>query len=171
MDDYYSQIAPGYDALHGAEQDAKTRELLAKVELPQNATVLDVGCGTGRSSLLLPDAQWHGIEPSPGLIAYAAPDICGRIFAGRAEDLPFGEASFDAVLCVTVLQNVTDAHKALSEMRRVLKPNGVLLLSFLRKAQHRDSYEKIVRELFHVKATWEFAQDVCYVCERPSQLI
>jgi len=166
MDDYYSQIAPGYDALHGAEQDAKVRELLAKVELAQNATVLDVGCGTGRSSLLLPDVQWHGIEPSPGLIAHAALDVRGRILNGVAEDLPFGEASFDVVLCVTVLQNVTDAHKALSEMRRVLKPNGVLLLSFLRKAQQRASYDEMAREFFLVKTTWEFAQDVCYVCER-----
>ncbi len=166
MDDYYSQIAPGYDELHGREQDAKLRELLARVDLRAGATVLDVGCATGRSIAFFPDAHWHGVEPSAGLIAHAAPDARSRIIRASAEDLPFGEAAFDAVVCVTVLQNVTDAARALDELRRVLKPRGVLLLSFLRKAARREELDGLVRVRFAVRDAWEFAQDACYVCAR-----
>ena len=166
MDDYYSQIAPGYDELHGREQDAKLRELLARVTLREHATVLDVGCATGRSAAFLPDALWHGVEPSAGLVARATPSVRARILTGRAESLPFGEASFDVVLCVTVLQNVDDATRAMDEMRRVLKPRGILLVSFLRKAAQREAFDRLLRERFAVRDSWEFAQDTCYVCVR-----
>ena len=166
MDAYYSQIAPGYDELHGREQDAKLRELLARVTLREHATVLDVGCATGRSAAFLPDALWHGGEPSAGLVARATPSVRARILTGRAESLPFGEASFDVVLCVTVLQNVDDATRAMDEMRRVLKPRGILLVSFLRKAAQREAFDRLLRERFAVRESWEFAQDTCYVCVR-----
>jgi len=166
MDDYYTEIAPGYDELHGAEQDAKIRELLSRASLPVHATVLDVGCGTGRSLAFFPDACWQGIEPSSGLIANAHDGARPLMNCGIAEELQFGDASFDLVLCVTVLQNVRDPARALDEMRRVLKPGGTLLLSFLRKAEKRATYDALIRERFAVRDSWEFAQDACYAGKR-----
>jgi SAM-dependent methyltransferase len=48
---------------------------------------------------------------------------------GAAEELPFPEASFDGALMLAVLEHVADSHRALCELRRVLRPNGMLLVA------------------------------------------
>jgi 2-polyprenyl-6-hydroxyphenyl methylase/3-demethylubiquinone-9 3-methyltransferase len=50
-----------------------------------------------------------------------------------AEKLPFDDASFDAVLCVDVLEHVSDVQQVLSEIKRVLKKNGLLFFDTINK--------------------------------------
>jgi len=159
--DYYSEIAPGYDELHGEEQDRKLVSFLERVTIPDAATVLDVGCGTGRSIRLL-NGHWHGVEPAEGLIEHAHPEAKPRIVKGVAEDLPFPDASFDVVLSLTVLQNVEDPAKALAEMKRVCKPSGIMLISYLNVAASR--LDVLVRELFSVQEEWERKPDRMFIC-------
>lgn len=166
MDDYYDRIAPGYDELHGEEQERKLTAFLDRVTLKPNSTILDVGCGTGRSILFFEGMQWHGIEPSAGLIAHANPEAKNRILQGRGEDLPYPEGSFDVILSLTALQNYTDPAKGVEEMHRVCKPKGLILLSFIKKTTKRSAFDEIVRKKLYVIESWEEAQDILYVCQR-----
>ena len=78
--------------------------------------VLDVGCGNGMVYRVLSDCEVKGVDPlpeSPGVVR------------GTAEELPFAEGAFDVVTCFDVLEHVKDHGKAIAEIRRVLKPEGV----------------------------------------------
>ncbi len=96
--------------------------------------VLEVAVGTGRN---LP--YYHGvrsltgIDLSPGMLAVArdraaALGIEADLRTGNAEALEFGDATFDTVLCTISLCNIPDDRAAISEMYRVLKPGGRLVL-------------------------------------------
>jgi len=160
---YYSDIAEGYDELHGAEQDRKLQQFLDRVTLNPHSTLLDVGCATGRSAQLL-DVQWFGVEPAKGLIEQAPPEIRERIKHAKGE-LPFPEAGFDTILSLTCLQNYDDIPQGIREMVRVCKPNGLLLISFLKKAKNAAVIEHEIRTL-HVEDFWEEQHDKMFICRR-----
>jgi ubiquinone/menaquinone biosynthesis C-methylase UbiE len=96
--------------------------------------VLEVAVGTG---LNLPeyalDTRVTGIDLSPEMleiarrrISLSAHEVDLRI--GDAQDLPFDDASFDAVVCTYSLCNIPDPAVAIAEMHRVLRPGGRLVL-------------------------------------------
>jgi ubiquinone/menaquinone biosynthesis C-methylase UbiE len=96
--------------------------------------VLEVAVGTGRNLPLYPAGMTvTGIELSPAMLAIArrrAADL-GRDFdlvEGDAEHLPWGDASFDTVVCTLSLCTIPDPAAAIGEMKRVLVPGGRLLL-------------------------------------------
>ena len=87
--------------------------------------ILDVGCGTSPYRLLIPHESWRGLEID-------TPEARSR---GGADDFydgfsfPYASQHFDGVLCNQVLEHVFTPEKFLSELFRVLKPGGNLLLS------------------------------------------
>lgn len=88
--------------------------------------VLDVGCGEGTLARYLADRGHEviGIDPDPNVLPA---DTQGAHFMlAHATNLPFGDDSFDAVVSAMVLHH-TRIELALVEMRRVLKPGGVLV--------------------------------------------
>jgi ubiquinone/menaquinone biosynthesis C-methylase UbiE len=95
--------------------------------------VLEVAIGTGRNLPHYPPGAITGIELSPAMLAIArqrAADL-GRdvdLQEGDAEHLPFGDASFDTVVCALSLCTIPDPAAAISEMKRVLVSGGRLLL-------------------------------------------
>jgi O-antigen biosynthesis protein len=104
--------------------------------------VLDAGCGVGYGSLLLHEARAEsviGVDIAPDAIE-AANKRAGhvaRFLVGDMVALPFEDASFDLVVCFEAIEHVRDQHGALDEMRRVLGPNGVLIMS----SPNRDVYQ------------------------------
>lgn len=94
-------------------------------------TVLDVGCGGGLTCEFLAarGAVVSGIDLSARSIAVARQHAAQQGLVidyrqGRAEQLPHGDAQFDAVVCVDVLEHVSDLAQTLREIHRVLKPGG-----------------------------------------------
>lgn len=100
--------------------------------IAEHGRVLDAGSGTG--SLAFATAERHGgahvlgIDPSLEYVAYAnSRNRFGdrvNFEVGDAQDLRFGDASFDAVVSLLVINFIPDAKKALLEFRRVTKPGG-----------------------------------------------
>ena len=88
--------------------------------------VLDVGCGDGTLIRELRDAGIHtiGLEIDPALVHLAVARGLD-VREGRAEALPFSDATFDAVVCSVVVP-YTDQRMAVSEWARVLRPAGIV---------------------------------------------
>jgi SAM-dependent methyltransferase len=94
-----------------------------------------VGCGTGELSRAVvasaSPAQVHGVDPSEGFVAYArarTPDSCASFKIGDAQELPYGDATFDAVVSGLVLNFVPGPGRAVAEMRRVSVNGGTVAL-------------------------------------------
>jgi ubiquinone/menaquinone biosynthesis C-methylase UbiE len=98
------------------------------------AKVLDVACGTGYGAAEVAKvaSSVEGVDISPEVVAHASktyksPNL--RFRAGSLLDLPFPDGHFDAVTCFETIEHVDDAEKALSELRRVVRPGGQVFLS------------------------------------------
>ena len=95
--------------------------------------VLDVGTGTGSLASALEttmtSSEIVGIDPSEGFINYAkknAKSGRARFEVGDAQALRFPDASFDQTMALLVMNFVPDHNKAIGEMRRVTRPQGVV---------------------------------------------
>ncbi len=90
--------------------------------------VLDIGCGTGRNLPLFGSGVTAiGVDPCPQALQKArrrAPSV--PLVRARAEALPFRDGAFDTVVSGLVFCSVSDVPRGLAEVRRVLKPAGVL---------------------------------------------
>lgn len=100
---------------------------------PAPLAVLDLACGDGALLSLLaardqPGLALHGLDFSAGELAAAARRLAGRarLVRSRAQRLPYADASFDLVLSHMALMLMEDAGQVLAEMRRVLRPGGVV---------------------------------------------
>ena len=95
---------------------------------------LEVAVGTGLNLPFYPgDVQLTGVDFSPAMLNLARrrAEQLGRVIDLReadAHELPFPDASFDTVVCTYGLCAIPDDSRAVSEMKRVLRPGGLLLL-------------------------------------------
>jgi 2-polyprenyl-6-hydroxyphenyl methylase/3-demethylubiquinone-9 3-methyltransferase len=106
----------------------------------QGRDVLDLGCAGGfmAEALALRGAHVTGIDPAADAIDAArahARESGLRIGydVGVGEALPYESASFDAVVCVDVLEHVADLNKVLSEVVRTLRPGGLFLFDTINR--------------------------------------
>lgn len=102
---------------------------ISRVIRPISGKVLDVGChgGTFTQVVLkkIGSKDIYGVDISPSAIQYIKKKIpYGHFQVASAEDLPFKDDTFDAVVCLEVLEHVDNPVKAISEIRRVLKKGG-----------------------------------------------
>lgn len=105
----------------------------ALADLPTRGRVLELGCGAGRMIGALgrarPGLARVGIDVSRIALDHAArvcPDLEIRHQADPGGPLPAGDGEFDAALVLDVLEHVDDPARVLGELRRVLKPGGML---------------------------------------------
>lgn len=93
--------------------------------------VLDIGCGYGayydRLNPRFPDLSYYGVDLSEGMLRQHAAYETGRLTVGEATQLPFTSGSFDVVMANHMLYHIPDLEAAMREIKRVLKPDGVLM--------------------------------------------
>jgi len=135
--------AATYDALRPADANWWERfELLVREGDLRGRRVLDVGCGTGTLAAALAEqaqAKVWGVDPSEAMLAEArakAPRAVG-FRAGRAEELPFRDGWFERAT-MTLVAHLVERPVAFAELRRVLGPDGRLVLATFDPAHFGD---------------------------------
>ncbi|MFB8128728.1 class I SAM-dependent methyltransferase [Streptomyces mirabilis] len=126
----FARIYPRINAFAEAHGSIEHREeLLAGA----HGRVVEIGAGTGANFTHYPPEveQVVAVEPEPRLRALAEQAAAKaaapvEVWAGRAEELPLDDDSFDVAVCSLVLCTIADVPGALSEAKRVLKPGGEL---------------------------------------------
>ena len=91
--------------------------------------ILDVGCGTGANLIMLSkygDAE--GVDVSEDAIAFCRERGLDKVRLGAGEALPYEDSTFDLVTAFDVVEHMDDDLVGLSEMQRVLRPGGRVLL-------------------------------------------
>jgi ubiquinone/menaquinone biosynthesis C-methylase UbiE len=104
--------------------------MLNATEVGTDTTFLDVGCGSGGSSVLAKErgAEVHGIDVAEGLLSFAIQRVPKGIFqVADIEDLPYEDDMFDVIFAANSLQYSEDRIAALHELKRVCKPNGRII--------------------------------------------
>jgi ubiquinone/menaquinone biosynthesis C-methylase UbiE len=136
--------------------------------------ILSVGCGPAIIEKKLSEYGFNvtGLDVSAEALK-CAPDSV-RTFAGNAEEMPFAESSFDAVIYIASLQFIENYRRALQQSFKVLMPGGrivIMLLNpqsdfFKQRRREGDSYvnmirhtnlqkmEKVTKELFDIKTEY-----------------
>lgn len=104
--------------------------------VPPRYTCLEVGIGTGPNLRYLrdvPNIRVLGLEPNEYMQPYLAAEASKQqvemeVIPGYSEEIPLEDGAVDLVVCTLVLCSVRDVGRSLSEMARVLKPGGRLLV-------------------------------------------
>ena len=97
-----------------------------KVDRPR---ILDVGCGTGGNLTLLSQfGDAEGVDVSPEALEFCRQRGLKNVHLGAAEKLPFEDGTFDLVTALDVVEHLDDDVAGLREFRRVLRPEGRILL-------------------------------------------
>jgi SAM-dependent methyltransferase len=127
----FAVAADAYDRFMGRYSVLLAPQLADFAMITVGQRVLDVGCGPGALTaelvrLLGPDAV-SAVDPSEPFVAAAQQRHPGvDVQLASAEDLPFGDQAFDAVLAQLVVHFMTDAVRGLREMARVTRKHGVV---------------------------------------------
>jgi SAM-dependent methyltransferase len=132
------------------------------VRLARGKRVLDAGCGAGYGSAELARAAERvvGVDRAPGAIEfarahYAAPNLTFE--EASCEALPHSDGSFDLVVAFEVIEHLEDWRGFLREVRRVLAPNGQLVVSTPNKLYYTESRGPDGANPFHVHE-FDFAE-------------
>lgn len=154
--DHIAATSPGSSNPFIAEElwtelDESTRELLRRYAKPGDR-VLDVGVGMGRVLGPLGDLNRYGIDLSTDYLKKARAEGI-RVALSKIEDMPFIDECFDMVLATDVLEHVLDLNFCTTEILRVLKPGGVLVIRVPYK-EDLSPYlsETLPYELVHLRA-------------------
>lgn len=124
--------------------------IIAAAEISDGDKILEVGCGTGvlaRELIKLVGAMGSvtGLDLSESMLGVAR-KICPQVDfrQGNAMDLPFDDAAFDVVIAPFMLMFVPEPAKAVSELQRVLKPGGRMVLSVWEALERNEVYSGLV---------------------------
>lgn len=93
--------------------------------LEDGPAVLDIGCGSSMVIVALPEAV--GLEVGGKKLRYLR-QLGRRLAKGELRRLPFRDGQFDQVVCSNVIEHLPEAEVSFAEVRRVLKPGGVLVV-------------------------------------------
>ncbi|MGQ0749010.1 MAG: class I SAM-dependent methyltransferase [Betaproteobacteria bacterium] len=126
-------MGAGYERFMGRWSRILARAHVAFAGVKDGERVLDVGAGTGALASAVAavnkKGEVVGIDPSEALIAHARNAFGSeqvRLEVGDAQELQFNDAAFDKTLALLVMNFIPDHNKAIAEMRRVTRPQGVI---------------------------------------------
>jgi ubiquinone/menaquinone biosynthesis C-methylase UbiE len=148
---HYDQQAAIYDVQYLDEQDAKIEDILSRMKLKPNEHILDLGCGTGflfqhidKSIRLL-----VGLDISSKALREAkrrTKNLSNIVLVrADADNTPFPDCIFDRVFAITLLQNMPDPLKTITEMKRTGKPQATFAVTGLKKKFTQESFVNLLK--------------------------
>jgi ubiquinone biosynthesis O-methyltransferase len=119
------------------EQTVRSQMVISMIDPKPEEVILDGGCGNARDLIQLAPhgCKCVGIDFSPNMVEEAKKELATRniqrveLEVGDLTNLRFCDKTFDKVFASEVLEHVPDYRKAVSEMARVLKPGGTLVVT------------------------------------------
>lgn len=139
-----------------------------------SGNILEIGAGTGANLDYYPqDADLWLLEPSPYMRNYLQDkvneaDQDTHMIDGFAEDMPFPDNNFDAVVSTLVLCSVNDVEESLSEILRVLKPGGrFYFIEHVAAPEH--SWLRTIQNW--ITPFWKYIADGCHPNRDTAELI
>lgn len=133
----YNRIGADYDSWYWMRKARDLRtELTGEVlrivhkNVKKGSKVLDLCCGTGHLAEGLEGMKYTGLDFAPAMVAYCKEAYPKRKFVlGEAEQLPFKDGSFDAVVCFWSFHHIVYPEEVMEEISRVIRPGGFVLIA------------------------------------------
>lgn len=150
--------------------------ILANLKDGHYTTFLDIGCGTGKHTLIFKDCFYTGVDNNQNYLSYASSRYpFGKFIKSDVSALPFSEGSFDCVFSVCTFHHLSDEQikKTLSEMKRVCKSGGVVCIIdniFPRKINpvgyilfklDRGKFQRSFKEMNDILSDYNFEEYKC----------
>jgi len=142
----FDSSAPEYDRINRIMSLGSgawyRRRVLRDHGLAPGQHVLDIAIGTGllareAAGIVKEDGLVVGLDPSLGMLRQARATLTLPVVQGRAEALPFADASFDMVTMGYALRHMASFGRVFAEFRRVLRPGGRLLILEIARAENK----------------------------------
>lgn len=142
VEQMFDTISGNYDSLNrmislGTDQGWR-RNVLKMVSDTNPESILDIATGTGDLAILLSKSNAKrivGLDLSAGMLEVGKTKVNGlglqnkiEMIQGDSENLPFQDNTFDAITVAFGIRNFENLEKGLSEILRVLKPNGIFVI-------------------------------------------
>jgi ubiquinone/menaquinone biosynthesis C-methylase UbiE len=178
---YYEGEAHQYDQeFYGSKRGYPTLqyrhrymlEMVLDLKLPEDACILDVGCGPGEMVVDLMRHRWRiwGIDIAEKMVQIAREKVARvrnpnevHLSTGDIERLDLPDRFFDVIICSGVVEYLNDDEKWMREVNRVLKPGGVLIINVTNKWALRKWTAPLIEPLKRSKA---LARAMNFVKER-----
>ena len=134
---HHPRFAAQYERLSRTRSERRVMEPLRKEIIEQaSGLVLEIGAGTGLNfPFYLPERveRVEAVEPDAAMLRYARERLSTahvpiELTQAPVEVLPFADATFDSAMTTLVFCSVADPLRGLQEIKRVLKPGGMLLM-------------------------------------------
>jgi len=128
INEYYTRANPVIRYI----ENSRLRIIARMVQAGPDDRILEVGCGGGHVLRLFPHSCLTGVDVSDCMLNKARENLRGyrvRWLKGELHTLGIPDCSFDRIICTEVLEHVVDPHTILCEMKRLLAPNGRIVVT------------------------------------------
>jgi malonyl-CoA O-methyltransferase len=166
---FFSRAASRYDAHAQLQRDILQHALAYAVKhFPEDAHVLDAGCGTGAFARVAAEMAVHwqldGLDIAPGMCALSAP-LYNAMHQASVEAIPVASERYDAVFSGLAMQWVNSPKTAFQEIYRVLKPGGYAVVSCftegtLQELQHSAAAVGMGARTLMMRSVADYAQAI-----------
>ncbi|MBN2830885.1 MAG: methyltransferase domain-containing protein [Candidatus Omnitrophica bacterium] len=158
MNNLFNKYHKKYDAWYENNRFAYLSEVEAlKKVVPKKGKGLEVGVGTGRFASLL--GIKDGVDPSTQMIKIGKKRGLNARF-GFGEKLPYANGSFDYAAIIITICFVKDPKLVISEIRRVLKKEGRIIVGIVDKNSFLGRYYKSKKSVFYKNARFFSAAEI-----------
>jgi len=151
--EHYDRLASMYDSLYGEEQSIKIGLALRDVKVGCDDLVLDVGCGTGILVGFVASMIKHyvGLDIANKTLKVAAEKsrrlgVKSKVSFIRADAdyLPFRDGSFSVIFALTLLQNIPEPSRTLTEILRVARDRSQIVITGLKKSFTKKEFDELI---------------------------